>query len=531
MQKELEEYRWWQKGIIYQVYPRSFKDASGDGTGDLQGIMQKLDYLAWLGVDAVWVSPIYPSPMDDFGYDITDYTGIEPLFGSMQDFDELLHLIHQKGMKLILDLVPNHTSYLHPWFKESRSSRDNPRRDWYIWRDPAPDGGPPNNWQSVFGGSGWEWDEETGQYYYHAFLKEQPDLNWRNPDVKKAMFDVMRFWLEKGVDGFRVDVIWHLMKDHLFRDNPPNPDYIEGEPDIKRYLNAYSEDQPGVHDIIAGMRKVMDPYGERLLIGEIYLPIGRLVTYYGKEGAGVHLPFNFQLIQVAWDAESIYALVNEYEGSLLPGNWPNWVLGNHDKDRVLSRIGEQQARLAAVLLLTLRGTPTMYYGDEIGMHDVHIPPERIQDPKELTMPGYSRDPQRTPMQWSNAAYAGFSETEPWLPLADDYQARNVETEKEAAGSMLSLYKRLIEVRKQEPALQVGDFIPLGLQGQLMVFKRIHNGAGVLVAINFGKEKAVYQSETKLQGEILISVSGKPEGRLVADSISIEGEDAVVVRLD
>lgn len=525
-----EDFYWWQKGVIYQIYPRSFKDANGDGTGDLKGIMEKLDYLEWLGVDAIWISPFYPSPMDDFGYDITDYTGIHPIFGSMEDFDALLSLTHEKGMKLILDLVPNHTSYLHPWFKEARSSRDNPKRDWYIWRDPKPDGGPPTNWQSVFGGSGWEFDQKTEQYYYHAFLKEQPDLNWRNPEVKKAMLEVMQFWLDKGIDGFRVDVIWHMVKDDLFRDNPPNPDYKEGKPDYTRYITSYSEDQPLVHDIIAEMRKLMDGYGDKLLIGEIYLPLNKLVTYYGKENKGVHLPFNFQLIRVDWHAESIYALVNEYEGSLPPGGWPNWVLGNHDKERILSRVGEKQARLAAVLLLTLRGTPTMYYGDEIGMHDIEIPPERIQDPKEYTMPGYSRDPQRTPMQWNDQEFAGFSEVEPWLPIADDYPIRNVEKEKEDPDSMLFFYKKLLDLRRQEPALQLGEFVPLGLTGEMMVYKRVFNNEEYMIAINFGKQKACFKPDFSFTGIIKIATEKEQEGKELEGAIEVGGEEALVVKL-
>ena len=532
MQQSLETYHWWQKGIIHQIYPRSFQDADQDGTGDLRGIIQKLDYLQWLGVQAVWLSPIFPSPMDDFGYDISDYTGIEPLFGSMADFDELLELTHQQGMKLILDLVPNHTSYQHPWFQESRSSIDNPKRDWYLWKDPAEgaaDRQPPNNWQSVFGGAAWEWDEHTQQYYYHAFLKEQPDLNWRNPEVKQAMLEVMQFWLDKGVDGFRVDVIWHLIKDELWRDNPPNPDYQQGEPDSKRYLRTYSEDQPMVYDIIADMRQLVDRYEERLLIGEIYLPIDRLVTYYGKEGAGVHLPFNFQLIQIDWRPEAIYALINDYEGSLLPENWPNWVLGNHDQPRIISRTSEPQARLAAILLLTLRGTPIMYYGDEIGMHDVEIPPHRQQDLKNTTA-GYSRDPQRTPMQWNDMPYAGFSEVEPWLPVADDYQQRNVAQQREASGTMLSFYRALIALRQQEPALQVGEFVPIGLQDQLMTYKRVYQDSEVLVLINFGKSTVSHQLLADTPGNVLFSSSGKEDSQPVEGSIDVAGEQALVVRL-
>ena len=282
---------WWQTGVIYQIYPRSFQDTNGDGIGDLKGIERRLDYLASLGVDAIWISPIYPSPMADFGYDVADYCGVDPRFGTLADFDDLLAQAHARGLKVLLDFVPNHTSDRHPWFVESRSSRDNPKRDWYIWRDPAPDGGPPNNWISDFGGSAWEWDEATGQYYYHAFLKEQADLNWRNPAVQAAMYDVMRFWFDRGVDGFRIDVLWHMVKAADFPDNPPNPAYQPAMGEMHRVLQLHSTDQPEVHGIAADMRAIADSYGakgrgERVLIGEIYLPVDRLMHYYGRRTGG-----------------------------------------------------------------------------------------------------------------------------------------------------------------------------------------------------------------------------------------------------
>jgi alpha-glucosidase len=322
----------------------------------------------------------------------------------------------------------------------ARSSRDNPKRDWYIWRDPAPGGGPPNNWLAHFGGGGWEWDAATGQYYYHAFLKEQPDLNWRNPEVVRAMHDGMRFWLDRGVDGFRVDVIWQMIKDDQFRDNPPNPGWAEGMWPYERLLPVYTADRPEILEVVAGLRRVVDEYDERVLIGEIYLPIERLVAYYGEDLTGAHLPFNFQLILTAWDARSIDRLIRDYEAALPAGGWPNWVLGNHDRHRIASRVGAAQARVAAMLLLTLRGTPTLYYGDELGMADVPIPPERVQDPWEINVPGLGlgRDPERTPMQWSAEPNAGFTDRTPWLPLAADYASVNVEAQRAEPGSMLAL---------------------------------------------------------------------------------------------
>ena len=368
---------WWKSAVLYQIYPRSFQDSNGDGVGDLRGIIERLPYLAELGVDALWLSPIFASPMADFGYDISDYTAIDPLFGSMADFDALLHEAHARGLKVLLDFVPNHTSDQHPWFCESRASRTSAKRDWYIWRGGAPGGGPPNNWLSEFGGSAWAFDAQSGQYYYHAFLPAQPDLNWRNPAVRAAMHDVMRFWLGRGVDGFRVDVIWHLIKDDQFRDNPPNPNFRAGDPPHRRQLPLYSADRPEVHELIRELRGVIDEFSERLLIGEIYLPLDRLVTYYGRDLAGVHLPFNFSLLETPWNARAVAQLIDRYEALLPDGAWPNWVLGNHDRPRVVSRIGQAQARVAAMLLLTLRGTPTLYYGDEIGLPQVAIPADRV----------------------------------------------------------------------------------------------------------------------------------------------------------
>ncbi len=293
---------WWRHGIFYQIYPRSFQDSNADGVGDIRGIIDRLPYLQALGVDALWLSPIFPSPMADFGYDIADYTGVDPLFGSMEDFDVLVKATHAAGLKIILDLVPNHTSDRHPWFIESRRSRDDPKRDWYIWREPAAGGGPPNNWLSEFGGSAWQYDTASRQYYYHAFLAQQPDLNWRNPAVRHAIYDVMRFWLCKGVDGFRVDVIWHLVKDAQFRDNPPNPNFRDGRPPHEKILPLHSTDQPEIHDVIAEMRRVVDEFDARVLIGEIYLPLERLVVYYGRDLSGAHLPFNFALLSAPWNA-------------------------------------------------------------------------------------------------------------------------------------------------------------------------------------------------------------------------------------
>jgi alpha-glucosidase len=524
---------WWQSATIYQVYPRSFQDADGDGIGDLKGIAQRLPYLRELGVDAVWISPIFPSPMADFGYDISNYTDIEPLFGSMSDFDALLAHAHELGLRVILDFVPNHTSEQHPWFIDSRLARSSPRRDWYIWRDPASDGGPPNNWMSEFGGSAWEWDAATGQYYYHAFLKDQPDLNWRNPAVREAMHEAMRFWLRKGVAGFRVDVIWHLIKDDQFRDNPPNTNYRAGLPPHQAVVPLYTADLPEVHDVINGLRRVVDEFPDRLLIGEIYLPVEKLVAYYGRDLTGAHLPFNFSLLETSWHARTIAKLIDDYEAALPRGGWPNWVLGNHDRPRVATRVGESQARVAAMLLLTLRGTPTIYYGDEIGMQQAIIAPEDVQDPFEKNVPGLGvgRDGARTPMQWDSSVFAGFSTQRPWLPVAPDASGCNVAAQTADATSILALYRRLIAVRKGSEALLRGHYRPVAATGDILLYVREAGDERILVALNLGHEPMrVSFPRAELRGKVLVSCWQDRDDDDVADWITLRPDEGLIIRL-
>jgi alpha-glucosidase len=528
------DHTWWQHEAIYQIYPRSFQDSNNDGIGDLRGIIRRLDYLSELGIRAIWITPIFPSPMADFGYDISNYVDIHPIFGTMSDFDDLLREVHGRGMKLLLDLVPNHTSDKHPWFIESRSSRDNPKRDWYLWHD-GRSSGPPNNWRAAFGGSAWEWDETTKQYYYHAFLKEQPDLNWRNPEVQKAMFDSMRFWLRKGVDGFRIDVLWHLIKDEQLRDNPVNPDYQPYMATYDELLPLYSTDQYEVHDVVKKMRAVLNEFEDRVMIGEIYLPIGKLVTYYGVGNTGVQLPFNFQLIILPWSAQKISAAIQEYEAALPKGGWPNWVLGNHDQPRIASRVGMHQARVAAVLLLTLRGTPTIYYGDEIGMRDVPIPRDEVQDPQGLNMPdkNLSRDPARTPMQWSDEGnYAGFSNTKPWLRVDRNFKTINVKEQENDDNSMLMLYCKLIKLRNGEPALTHGEYHPVYSDHQLISYIRKIDGADwFLVALNLTPRVTYFRPETlKFEGVVEVSTPPEIEGHTMKDSFALSGDEAVVIRL-
>jgi alpha-glucosidase len=518
---------WWEPGVVYQVYPRSFQDSDGDGIGDLRGVTARLDHLVWLGVDAVWLSPVFRSPMADFGYDIADYRDVDPIFGTLADLDELVERAHALGLRVLLDYVPSHTSSEHPWFLESRSSRTNPRRDWYLWADAKPDGSPPTNWLSMFGGPGWEWDERTSQYYFHAFLKEQPDLNWRNPAVRAEMYDVLRFWLDRGIDGFRVDVMWLLIKDDQLRDNPPNPEW---KPTDRRTYDSlvpvYTTDRPEIHEVIGEMRRVLDEYGgDRVLIGEIYLPVDRLVAYYGSATRrGAHLPFNFQLLDLPWRADVIGRAVEAYEALLPRDAWPNWVLGNHDRPRLASRLGAAQARVAAMLLLTLRGTPTLYYGDEIGMADVDIPPERQQDPARFDGPGRGRDPQRTPMRWDGLPSGGFTAGEPWLPMGPDLPAINVAAQAGREGSVLHLYRRLLEVRRAERALSLGSWQLLHADGDVLAYARRDGDRELLVALNLGGGGAWLNLPGVAGGRVLLSTGRERDGERIDEPTLRLGAD-------
>jgi alpha-glucosidase len=523
---------WWQTGVVYQVYPRSFADSDGDGVGDLPGITAHLDYVAGLGVDAVWLSPVFRSPMADFGYDISDYRDVDPLFGTLSDLDALVAAAHARGLRVILDLVPNHTSDQHPWFAEARSSRDSPKRDWYVWRDPRPDGSEPNNWPSFFGGPAWELDEASGQYYLHLFHVSQPDLNWRNPAVREAMYDVMRFWLDRGIDGFRIDVLWLLVKDEQFADSPPLPP-PEHELDVGRHEHPGFEDLPETHEVVREMRRLVDDYDERVLIGEIYLPLQRLVRYYGEQLDGVHLPFNFGLVTAAgFDAPTIRRLVEAYEAALPEGAWPNWVLGNHDISRIATRGGADTARLAQVLLLTLRGTPTCYYGDELGLADGEIPPERIVDPQAAA--GRTRDPGRTPMPWTPGPNAGFApaQAEPWLPLAAGHEQRNVESQDADPHSELSLFRRLVALRREQAPLVLGSLrlLAAGEDDSVLAYAREHDGERLLVVLNFGDGATTIDlSREGAAGELLCATGMDREGGVSLGALQLGAWEGLVVR--
>ena len=512
---------WWQTGVVYQIYPRSFQDSNGDGVGDLPGISARLDHLAALGVDAIWVSPFYRSPMKDFGYDVSDYTDVDPLFGTLGDFDRLLAAAHERGIAMIVDWVPNHTSDQHPWFLASRAGRDDPKRDWYVWRDAKPDGSPPNNWLSSFGGPAWTWDPRTRQYYLHSFLEEQPDLNWRNPDVRRAMLGTLEFWLERGVDGFRIDVAHAVMKDPDLRDNPPAPAGSRVlHKDVGQYgtqLHLYDRGHADTHGVYRDVRRLLDRYSgtrQRVSIGEIHLfEPADLVSYYGADLDELHMPFNFTLLSVPWSAEAVRRTVDAMEAALPRGAWPNWVLGNHDESRIASRIGPAAARSAMLLLLTLRGTPTLYYGDELGMEDVPVPPELAQDPWGRNVPGLGlgRDPQRAPMPWDGSSNAGFTRTgvRPWLPLPTDAATRSVEAQTARPDSMLALTRSLLAMRRAHPALQRGSYRPVtDAPAGVFAYQRELGRDHVLVLVNFESSPA----HVRVAGQIrrsLVSTHGAP----------------------
>jgi alpha-glucosidase len=526
---------WWQTGVIYQVYPRSFFDHNGDGVGDIAGIIEKLDYLTWLGVDALWLSPIYPSPMADFGYDISDYTNVHPLFGTLADLDMLLQQAHQRNLKLILDFVPNHTSDEHPWFQQSRTSRTNEKRDWYIWRDPAPDGGPPNNWLSRFSGSAWQFDVQTGQYYLHMYDVKQPDLNWRNPQVRAAMYDVMRFWLDRGVDGFRVDALEVLLKDEQFRDNPPNPTWKTGDAPHTYFEEKYVVDQPGMHEIMQQMRTITEQYDQHVLIGELYLPLDHLMPYYGEQLDEIHLPFNFQFVNLpVWEAHTIRQAVDNYEAVLPQDAWPNWVLGNHDRARIATRVGREQARLTQMLLLTLHGTPTCYYGEELGMQNIALPPEMIHDPMAREHPELSRDPVRSPMQWNSAPNAGFSpaNVKTWLPVASDYQTFNVNSEQQDPHSFLHLTRALLTLRRTHSALTIGSYHPIEPQNEhCFLYLRQHADKQFLIALNFSHQEQNVELPQLYSGHILLSTCMDRESVISLMPLHLRANEGLLIQLE
>ena len=482
--KQEERKRWWKEGVIYHIYPRSFQDSTGDGNGDLKGITNRLDYFEYLGIKILYLSPIFKSPMVDNGYDVSDFRDIDLLFGKLSDFDDLLKETHARGMKLILDFVPNHTSDQHSWFLESRSSKLSPKRDWYVWLDPAPGGGPSNNWLSVFGGSAWSYDDKTDQYYLHQFCSEQPDLNLRNSEVQQALKDVLTFWLDRGVDGFRVDAVPHLVEDSKFRDEPFKDGYIPLQPQYHHLDHVYTKNLDATHKIVQEWRAVLDKYKDcyRILIGEIFGDcLSDVVKYYGGIFKNeFDFPFNFGLLGLheSITADEVYQVISDYLAALPRGKWPNWVLGNHDVSRIGSRVSQEFTRALNVLVLTLPGTTVTYYGEEIGMTNAEVPLKSVKD---------LRDPERSPMQWSAEKNAGFSSAvKTWLPVAKNFKTINVQAQKVDPTSALHMYREVLRLRNTMACFKGLSFKAVHVDASVLAYTRSDRHCKFLVVINFSK---------------------------------------------
>ena len=478
---------WWREGVIYQVYPASFQDSNGDGVGDIRGLIQRLDYLRWLGVDAIWLNPITVSPDADMGYDVADYCDVQPRFGDLAAVDDLIKEAGKREIKVVLDIVPNHTSDRHPWFIDSRSSRTSPHRDWYVWADPRPDGGPPNNWLSVFGGPAWTLDQRTGQYYLHNFLAEQPDLNWWNPGVRDAFDQIYRFWFDRGVAGFRIDVAHGIVKDRELRDNPMATPQDPAHVRAHGQRNIYNMERPEVHEVLRRWRALANTYSPpRILLGETYvLDVRTMGLFYGQ-GDELHLAFNFSYVHAPFDPETLAAVVDESETVIPATGWPVWTVSNHDVSRVMTRWAggdERKLRLALLSLLTLRGTPVLYFGDEIGMPDTPIKKEDLRDPVGIRHwpEPRGRDPERTPMPWEDAPNGGFTRpgVRPWLPLGDTRKV-NVAAQRSDRRSMLHFVRDLIAFRRNQPDLTGGDYARLDAPAGGWAWRR---GSYTVVALN------------------------------------------------
>lgn len=512
MPNSLETRPWWKDAVIYQIYPRSFADGNDDGIGDLTGILERIDHLSWLGVDAIWLSPIYPSPMHDFGYDVSNYCDIDPVFGTLDDFDSLVEACHQRNLRVLLDWVPAHTSSEHPWFAEARASRENRRRDWYVWRDPGPNGEVPNNWTSTFtqGAPVWTLDDPTGQLYLHTFLPEQPDLNWANPEVRSAMHDTLRFWLDRGVDGFRADVIHNIGKDAGLANVSEK---------IAKIPHSALNDDPSTHAYLREIRTLLDGYDrDRMMVGEVFLLKTELVAaYYGQDDE-LHLSFNFPPMFAPWEAEPWRACIEQAAAVLDPiGAWPTWVLSNHDQKRQRTRYGsEAAARAAAVLLLTLRGTPFLYMGEELGLEDAVVPPERVVDPG-------GRDGCRAPIPWNATSNHGWGD-DPWLPAPPDAGARCADALRQDPDSVLHLYRRLLALRAGSAALSQGDLTLLDAPDHVLGYQRSLQGDERRVWINFSDAPVSLAGEA---GGIEVSSDGRGEGARFSGILA--PHQAIVVR--
>ena len=522
---------WWREGVLYQIYPRSFADTDGDGVGNIAGITAHLDDLAWLGIRGIWLCPVTVSPDADWGYDVADYTAVQPGLGTLDELDELIARAAERDMRVILDLVPNHTSDRHPWFLESRASRDNPKRDWYVWADAKPDGSPPNNWTSSFGGPAWTLDEATGQHYLHNFLSEQPDLNWWNEDVRAEFDRILRFWFDRGVAGFRIDVVHMIVKDRELRDNPPTTDDDHWFVKVQGQRRTYNSCRPEVHDVLRRWRAIADSYDpQRVLIGETHVfDYQTLASFYG-EGDELDLAFNFMFINAPLESDELRGVVESTATALGDRSWPVWTAGNHDNYRFPSRWagGNPDAtRAALMMLLTLRGAAFLYYGDEIGLPDTEVPRERILDPVGVRFfPVYGRDPERTPMHWSPRAGAGFTEAgvEPWLPFGD-FNAVNVAEQRHDPDSILSLTRDLISLRDAIPDLRRGAYTGVDADPGVWAWRR---GERVLVAVNLSGAAATVPG---VRGTVRIGTRRGRDDEPVDGTLRLDGWEGAVVWLD
>lgn len=529
---------WTSVNALYQIYPRSFFDTNDDGVGDLGGIIEKLSYLKGepdsLGVDAIWISPIYPSPMADFGYDVSDYCDIHPIFGDLNQFKMLLEKAHARGIKVMMDFVPNHTSDQHPWFQEALRDTHSPKRDYYVWRDPKPDGSPPNNWISIFGGSMWQRDDISGQYYLHSFLKEQPDLNWDNSAVREEMKEVLRFWLDMGVDGFRADAVWHMAKDDQLRDNPTNPDFVGGADDYGSLIHTRSRYGPKLFTYLKELANVVGSYDDRIIIFENYPDpaLGDVVEQYRQfydVHHGVAMPFNFEAMFLPWSATAFGDFMQRFQAILRPGDTPVYCLSNHDQSRIVTRFGSEQAKLMAMFLLTQPGLPTMYYGDEIGMADGHILPHQVQDPSGKSNPMGGRDPERTPMQWSAGKHAGFTNHIPWLPVAQNATNNNVEVENQNGGSFLALYRTLLGLRARDSTFGKGVVTHIKSDNdEILAYECRSYKDRYVVILNFSDHLSqVFASHT---GEVVCCTQPEREPRLEKNGeVKLEAYEGIIIR--
>lgn len=527
---------WYYNTVLYQVYPRSFYDSNSDGIGDLEGVRQKLDYLKDLGIGAIWLSPFFPSPMADFGYDVSNYEDVDPIFGSLEDFKTLLKDAHDKNIKVVIDFIPNHCSDQHPWFKESISSRDNPRRDWYTWRDPAEDGGPPNNWVSVFGGPAWQFDEASGQYYLHSFLKEQPDLNWENAGVRAAICSAAKFWLELGIDGFRIDTMYWISKDPQFRNDPINPDYhpeSDNPYDALKHRNSHYG--PKLFRFFNEFVRTVKAYPDKFVIIEAFPEDGDVtqgyLRLYEHVDPSICAPFNFEGLKLPWKASEFEDFVGSFESFMEPFYLPIFCVSNHDQHRISSRIGPAAARTMAMMQLTLPGLPIIYYGDEIGMADTDIPPGKVQDPLEKQVPGkgLGRDPERTPMQWTQDTNAGFSSAEPWLPINQGYMTVNATTESEDSASMLELYKSLISLRSGSSALKHGTYKSHTIHRDIFCYQRSHSGENLLIILNFSADP-LNLNHSLLNGKLIQSTDSDRNKTDIVNELLVSPNEGIILQL-